>query len=86
MFGYLVFLVAIYAWWRSRKSALRATKAAFDWLAAVVFLQVVLGITTVIYAAPVGIAIVHQVGAIAVIVMILRARFAAMYPVSQSLR
>ena len=86
MLGYLVFLSALWVWFRSRQSALRATKRAFDWLAAAVVLQMVLGIATVLYAAPVGIAIFHQIGAIVVIVMILRARFAAMYPVAQSVR
>ncbi len=86
MVGYAVFLFTGFVWWRSRASALRATKQAFDWVMAVVLVQVALGITTILYAAPVDIAIVHQIGAIVVMTMILRARFAAMYPQAQSLR
>jgi len=86
MLGYTVFVLALLTWWRSRASALRASKRAFDWMLGAVSVQVALGITTVLYGAPVQIAIVHQVGAIVVIVMILRARFAAMYPAVQSLR
>lgn len=86
MLGYLVFLLAAFAWWQSRTSALRATKHAFDLVLAFMFLQAVLGIATVLYAAQVHIAITHQIGAIVVITLILRARFAAMYPAQQSLR
>ena len=86
MLGYLVFLLAGFAWWQSRKSPLRATKQAFDMVMAAVFLQAVLGIATVLYAAQVHIAITHQIGAIVVITLILRTRFAAMYPAQQSLR
>ena len=50
------------------------------------FLQVVLGIATVIYSAPVHIAIVHQLGAVVLWVLILRARFLAAYPLPQSVR
>jgi heme a synthase len=49
-------------------------------------LQVVLGIVTVIYGAPVQIAITHQAGAILLWVLILRGRFLAQYPLSQSVR
>jgi heme a synthase len=86
MIGYAVFLFAGFTWWRSRASALRATKQAFDWVMAVVLVQMALGITTILYAAPVQIAIIHQIGAIVVMTMILRARFVAMYPPAQSLR
>jgi len=45
----------------------------------------VLGIVTVIYAAPVHVAIVHQLGAVALFVMTLQARFEAAYPVEQKI-
>lgn len=86
MLGYLVFALTLFLWWRSRSSPLLATKKTVNLLTAFVILQVVLGILTVIYAAPVGIAIVHQIGAIVVMVFALRVRFAAMYPAAQSLR
>ncbi len=85
MMGYLVFALGIYAWWRSRKSPLADLRRRFDWVAVLLFGQVTLGIVTVLYGAPVNIAIVHQLGAVIVFVMILRARFGAAYPVQQSI-
>ncbi len=84
--GYIVFAFGMFVWWRSRTSAKRATKTAFDWMAVILFGQVVLGIGTVLYAAPVHLAIVHQFGAVVLITLILRARFATMYPTTQSVR
>jgi heme a synthase len=49
-------------------------------------LQVVLGITTVIYSAPVHLAISHQFLAVILWAAILRARFMARYPKAQSVR
>jgi len=77
MIGYLVVLVAAFVWWQSRKSALKATRAAFNLVAAIVIFQVVLGIATVMNAAMLHIAITHQIGAILTFLVILRARFVA---------
>jgi cytochrome c oxidase assembly protein subunit 15 len=48
--------------------------------------QIVLGIMTVIYAAPWYLAIVHQFLAIVLWVLILRARFLSRYPRTTSIR
>ena len=48
--------------------------------------QVVMGIATVLYAAPWQVAIVHQVLAVVVWVLIIRARFLSQYPKAQSVR
>jgi len=48
--------------------------------------QAVLGIFTALYSAPLHIAIVHQVGAIVLWVLILRARFLARYPIPQLIK
>ena len=53
---------------------------------AIVLLQVSLGIATVMTAAQPHVAITHQIGAIIVMAMVLRARFATLYPTAQSLR
>jgi len=53
---------------------------------AVMALQILIGIAAVLYSAPWHIAIVHQVTAVALWVLILRARFLARYPVAQSVR
>ncbi|NKX46181.1 heme A synthase [Roseicyclus persicicus] len=86
MVGYLVFLLAIGAWVASRRTARVATKRAFDWVAVMVFGQVVLGIVTVMHSSPWYIAIWHQLGAVAVLVLVLRARFLSMYPLPQSVK
>ncbi|HGG63324.1 MAG TPA: heme A synthase [Rhodobacteraceae bacterium] len=84
--GYLVLAFAIVVWRRSRSCGNRKTKAAFNMLMAMVSVQVVLGITTVMLAAQMHVALTHQFGAILLWVIILRSRFLAGYPVAQSVR
>ena len=50
---------------------------------AMLLVQVALGILTVRQGAPLPLAILHQLGAIALFALILRARFAALYPGAQ---
>jgi cytochrome c oxidase assembly protein subunit 15 len=45
--------------------------------------QVMLGVVTVLHAAPWQVAIVHQIVAVALFALIVRARFAAQYPLAQ---
>lgn len=86
MVGYLLFVFGVVVWLKGRKSANMRTAKAFDWMMVMLFGQVVLGIGTVLYAAPWQIAIVHQLGAVALWVLILRARFLSQYPLVQSVR
>ncbi|WP_412073756.1 heme A synthase [Tritonibacter mobilis] len=86
VFGYLLFAFAIVVWLRGRRSANPATRFAFNAVFAALSLQIVIGIVTVLTAAPVEIAIVHQVVAVLVWVLILRARFLAAYPVTTSIK
>ena len=79
----LLFLVGLLAWLRSRRSALVHIRGAFAAMMGVLTLQVVLGIVTVLYGAPLPLAIVHQLGAVALFILIVRARFAALYPQAQ---
>jgi len=51
-----------------------------------IFGQIVLGIVTVMHSAPWYIAIWHQLGAVAVLALILRARFLSIYPLMQSVK
>ena len=53
---------------------------------AMLFAQILLGIITVLYSAPVQVAIVHQIGAVVLWVLILRSRYLARYPLPQSVR
>jgi cytochrome c oxidase assembly protein subunit 15 len=83
--GYALFLFAIGAWVASRRSAHPATRRAFDWMLVLMFGQVILGIVTVLTAAHVHVALTHQVGAVILWVLILRARHRAGYPVAGSI-
>jgi len=86
MAGYALLLFGLVIWWMARKSALARVRLRFGWVALVLCVQAVLGVATVLYAAPLPLAILHQIGAIALFVTILRARFEAGYPAQQSLR
>lgn len=86
MVGYLLFAFGLVVWRRSRASGTMAVRRGFDWMAVMLFGQLVLGIVTVMQGAHLHIAITHQLGAVVLWVLILRARFLAQYPPLQSLR
>jgi cytochrome c oxidase assembly protein subunit 15 len=78
--GYLLAALGLLAWLRSRGSALGHVRGAFDAMLAIVLAQAALGVATVLTAAAWQVAIVHQLGAVALFALILHARFAALYP------
>lgn len=84
--AYLLVVFAIVVWRRGRKSANRHLARAFNFVGFVAVGQVVLGIITVLNVAPMGLALAHQQGAVLLFILILRARFYARYPLTQSLR
>ena len=84
--GYVLLLFGIGVWIAARRSAYPRTRFAFNAAFAALLLQVVLGIVTVLYAAPWHIAILHQALAVVLWVLILRARFLAAYPIATSVR
>jgi len=84
--GYLLLAFGVVAWLRGRRSANAATRAAFTAVFIALFAQVVIGIVTVIHAAPWQVAILHQLLAVALWVLIMRARFLCRYPLAQSVR
>ncbi|WP_425100594.1 heme A synthase [Tropicibacter sp. S64] len=86
MAGYLLFVFGIVVWLRGRKSPNADTRFRFNAVMAMMLVQVVIGIVTVVYAAPLEIALPHQFGAVLLWALILRARFAARYPRKQSIR
>ncbi len=86
MTAYVLFIFGVVVWLRGRKSVHPTTRFAFNAVMAALALQVAVGITTVMYAAPVHIALVHQALAVILWVLILRARFLSAYPVATSLR
>ncbi|MCB2095909.1 MAG: COX15/CtaA family protein [Rhodobacteraceae bacterium] len=86
MVGYLVFGFGLAVWLRGRRSPHPGTVRACDWMAVMLFGQVVLGIVTVLHAAPLDLGLAHQAGAVVLWVLILRARFLARYPVARQIR
>jgi len=80
LLGYVLFLLGAVAWLRSRGSALPDIRRAFAAMMLMLAAQMALGVATVLYAAPWQLAILHQFGAVVLFVLILRARFAALYP------
>lgn len=86
MAGYVLFAFGVVVWLRGRHSAHGATRGAYHAVMAMMLGQVVLGIATVLTAAHMHIAITHQIGAVILWVLILRARHLSMYPVAGSIR
>jgi len=86
MAGYLLFVYGIVVWMRARKSANADTRSRYNAVMAMLVVQLVLGIVTVLYQAQMHIALTHQVGAVVLWVLVLRARFGAGYPKPQSIR
>jgi cytochrome c oxidase assembly protein subunit 15 len=85
MAGYLLFAFGIVVWLRGRQSAHAATRNAFHAVMAMLVAQMVLGIITVLTAAHMHIAITHQIGAVILWVLIIRARHLSVYPVAGSI-
>ena len=86
VWGYALLLAAGYAVWAGRGSAHAGTCGAFGLLGAMVLLQVVLGIVTVMHGSPMALGLVHQFGAVVTFALIVRARHRARYPLVQSIR
>ena len=86
MVGYALLAFGIMAWLKGRRSAHVATRAAFTAAFIALCAQVALGVATVLHVAAWQVAIVHQVLAVILWVLILRARFLSLYPVAQSVR
>ena len=85
MSGYALFAFGLVVWLRGRRSPHLTTRRAFDWMAVMLFGQMVLGIVTVLTSAHLHVALTHQIGAVILWVLILRARHMAQYPVAGSI-
>ncbi|SHG26329.1 heme A synthase [Cognatishimia maritima] len=86
IWAYLLLAFTIVVWRRSKSSAHVKTRFAFNLVMAAMTIQAVLGIMTVLYIAPWQLAILHQLTAVAVWVLILRARFLSHYPISTGIK
>ncbi|NIZ60858.1 heme A synthase [Sedimentitalea sp. CY04] len=84
--GYLLLGLGVTVWLRGRRSAHLITQKAFHLVFAILFAQIALGVVTVLYAAPWEIAIQHQLLAVVLWSVILRARFLSAYPITTSIK
>jgi len=84
--GYALAAMAVVAFLKGRRSAMFETRGAFTAASVVIGGQVLLGIATLMHGAPLGLGIAHQLGAVLVFVLVIRARHRARYPLKQSLR
>ncbi|MFC3168951.1 heme A synthase [Paracoccus fontiphilus] len=86
MVGYLLAVFAVVVWLRARRSPHPVTRGAFTAMIVAVAVQVGLGIMNVIHASPLGLALAHQIGAVALFSLIIRGRHHARYPHETSVR
>lgn len=84
--GYLILLYMIGLLLRVRRNGNKITRGAFRLAGFVLFVQVFLGVVTVLYISPLPLAVLHQLFAVAVWCAVLRARFLAGYPAETSIR
>ncbi|MFC2967261.1 heme A synthase [Acidimangrovimonas pyrenivorans] len=86
MVAYTLFAYGLFVWTRARRSSHASVRRAFSMVAGMLLIQVTLGIFTALNAAPLDIAITHQLGAVLLWVLVLRARNLAQYPRLGSIR
>jgi len=84
--AYLLFGFTIMALLKGRKSANASTRAAFTAAAIAVFGQVCLGVYVLFSGVQAHVALTHQIIAVLVWVLILRARFLSGYPITDAIR
>ncbi|MGB0660774.1 MAG: heme A synthase [Mangrovicoccus sp.] len=84
--AYLLLGFGVAIWMKARKSGNGAIRTAFHLAGGLLVLQVIIGIGTVVHAAPLHWAVIHQFTAILLWVSIVNARFNAFYPIAQSVR
>ncbi|MFN7225004.1 MAG: heme A synthase [Paracoccaceae bacterium] len=86
MAGYALFAFGVVVWLRGRRSTHANTRFAFNMVMLMMLAQVGLGIMAVLTAAQLHVAITHQLGAVFLWVLIIRARHLAQYPLAGSIR
>ena len=86
MSAYLLFGFGVMVWLRGRRSTHGATRRAFNAMMFMLVAQMGIGIATALTAAHVDVAITHQIGAVILWVLIIRARHLAIYPIAGSIR
>lgn len=85
MIAYFIVIVALLFVWRASRAAHAKVRAWGSRVGLIVLAQVVLGIVTVMNAAPLGLALAHQFLALALIGALIHARFEIAYPSEQKI-
>ncbi|MGG7565044.1 heme A synthase [Rhodovulum sp. DZ06] len=85
MVGYLVMGFAVWTFLKARRSGHAGAKGWAGLALAVCALQVVLGIVTVMHAAPLNLAILHQLGALALFAAAIRLRLECLFPAEEKI-
>lgn len=80
--AYLLLALSLLFIWRGRTGH-RVVRRWVRLTAAAIWVQAVIGIATVMHGAPLGLALIHQAGALMVTYVVLRTRFEAAYPREQ---
>ncbi|MFD1882018.1 heme A synthase [Paracoccus pacificus] len=86
MLGYLLAIYGLVVFLKSRRSPHPVTRGAFSAMIVMMVIQVGLGIMNVILASPLHAALTHQLGAVVLFSLIIRARHNARYPYETSVR
>ncbi|SMG30038.1 heme A synthase [Paracoccus sp. J56] len=86
MVAYLLTVFAVVVFLRARRSPHPTTRGAYGVMIVALAVQVLLGIMNVMHASPLPLALAHQIGAVALFTLILRARHHARYPYETSVR
>jgi cytochrome c oxidase assembly protein subunit 15 len=86
MAGYLLAAFGFFVWLRGRRSVHPETRSAFNLMGLMLLVQVTLGIVTVLNASPLLLGLAHQLGAVVLFTLIVRARHRAAYPIVTSIR
>ena len=83
--AYLLFFAVCSVWWINRRSPYYKIRKASNYLMIIVLAQMLLGIITVLYSAPLSLASLHQFTAILFILAFINLFFRTFYPVSQKI-
>ncbi len=74
--GYIIVLLGTTLWWKSRSFTLNHDqKRSTNLLLGMVWIQVILGILTLIFVVPVSLGVIHQIGAVALFLIALNLRW-----------
>ncbi len=83
--GYVLFAAIIWLWFRSRRAGHDRLKNWTTWVLVAATGQMLWGILTVLNGAPLTYAIIHQLGAVVLTFLLVRARYEAAYPTMQKI-